>query len=236
MTTSAYPTNPPGQNFVNEERASSDPNSEILWEELYASLRPLAKRFVYSFRVSDWHGQEHDIVEDVVQESARRILERSRRAECGETTPIYSLEHIVWSIVRNYCIDLSRRDHRLVRIISDEKSFEGCSAIENHLDLTEEAIENVQQEELFTLLASEIAKFPDKQRRALLIDLANRMSFDTEPTPLQKAFMDAGIRIEEYKLTLPKSYIDRSRHASLLSFAYNRIAQLLTVQEFIHIA
>ena len=48
---------------------------------------------------------------------------------------------------------------------------------------------NIYQEGLFKLVAREVNAFPDKQRQAILIDLANCMSFDTQLTPLQKAFL-----------------------------------------------
>jgi hypothetical protein len=62
-----------------------------------------------------------------------------------------------------------------------------------------------------------------KQRIALLIDLANRMDFDVRPTPLQKAFLEVGIRLQDYQQPIPKVPVERSRHASNTSLAYKRI-------------
>lgn len=207
--------------------------SETTWNELYPSLRSLAKHFVKTLHVSCWLGQENDIVEDIVQESAQHILEHSLRAERQEVEPIYSLKKVIWTVVRNCCIDLGRRDCRLMRTSLGEFALEGFSTIDEQKNLFEEAIENVYQKEIFTLLASEIVHFPAKQRRALLIDLANRMSFDTEPTPLQEAFLAVGIQLREYQQPLPDSQEERNRHISLLSLAYRRAAHLLCMQQFI---
>jgi DNA-directed RNA polymerase specialized sigma24 family protein len=207
--------------------------SEIAWKELYPSMRSLAQHFVYSFNISCWYGQEQDIVEDVVQESARRILEHSYRAERREVEPIISLEHVIWTVVRNCCIDFRRRDRRLLRIPTGENSIDAYPLVDDLKDLAEEATENLYLEEIFSLLAYEIAKFPEKQRRALLIDLANRMTFEGQQTPLQKAFLAVGIRLQKYRQPLPENSVERSRHASLLSAAYKRVAHIHSVQELI---
>ena len=96
--------------------------------------------------------------------------------------------------------------------------------------------ENVYQELLFQLVAHEIARFPDKQRKALLIDLANRMCFDTPPTSLQKAFLEEGIQLQQYQQPLPADPQERGRHVSILSYAYRRVAHLSCVQEYISAA
>ena len=59
-------------------------------------------------------------------------------------------------------------------------------------------------------------------RTALLIDLANRMAFDAQPTALQKAFLEVGIRLQDYQQPPPKDTVGRSRHASNVSLAYKR--------------
>lgn len=203
-----------------------DLSNATTWAELYPQLRRLAKHLVYSFRVPCWKGQEEDIVEDIVQEIARRIIEYSERAERGEVAPIHSLEHMIVVIVRNYCIDLSRRDRRLVRTSTNDRSAEVHPDMDDPVTLAEMATENVYQEELFRQLALEIAKFPEKQRRALLIDLANLMQFGKQPTPLQAAFLAAGIQLQDYQQPLPDNLVERSRHIAILCVAYKRVAKL----------
>jgi hypothetical protein len=91
----------------------------------------------------------------------------------------------------------------------------------------------VYNEGLFRLLAQEIANFPKKQRRALLIDLANRTHYDEELMPLQEAFLAVGIDLREYQHLLPDSARERCRHSSLLCHAYKRVAHLPRVQEYV---
>ncbi len=93
--------------------------------------------------------------------------------------------------------------------------------------------EQVDQEQLFDLLAGEIEHFPRKQKRALLTDLANLMYFDAQPTPLQESFLDVGIELQQYQNPLPTNPRERSRHISLLSQAYKRVSHLPSLQEHI---
>ncbi len=206
-----------------------DTYSEETWADLIVSLRPYVRHFVYSAHVACWHGQEGDIIEDIVQETLCRVLERSRQGECGEASPIYSLEYMSVTIARNYGIDKMRRDCRLRRASSGTDGYilECAPARGDEMNSLEIAIEHVHHEELFARLAYEVARFPSKQQRALLIDLANRMCFDIQPTPLQKAFLAEGIDLEEYQQHLSGDPVQRSRHAALVSLAYKRIAVLM---------
>lgn len=207
--------------------------SQGSWRDLYLALRALATKLVYSFRVPTWQGQEADIIEDIVQETLRRITERSQKAERGEATPIHSLHHMMMVVAHNYCRDLRRHDRRLSRALLPDYSLKVPVRMNEEDHLLESVTENVYQESLFVLVAHEIANFPEKQRRALLIDLANRMCFDTQPTPLQKAFLEVGIQLQQYRQPIPTNDRERSRHLSLLSCAYKRIAHLPSVQRYI---
>src|SRR5690242_17103656 len=188
-----------------------DLDSSRTWKRLYELLEPLAQCFVYSSHISSWKGQEKDIIEDIVQETARRVIERSRKAARGEAPPIQTLSSMLFIIARNYCVDLCRHDRRLIHIHFQDT---GLQARTQQADAAEEGIENVYLEMLFKLVAREVVAFPDKQRRAILIDLANRMHFDRNPTVLQKAFLDAGVDLQEYRQALPVSPLERSRHTA----------------------
>src|SRR5438067_4858127 len=107
-------------NSVTSYSDSSDLNSEAIWSDLYTALRALARTLVYSFHVPSWRGQEEDVIEDIVQETTRRIIERAQKAERGEAEPIRSLHQMVTVVAQNYCKDLRRRERRLVRIGQDE--------------------------------------------------------------------------------------------------------------------
>ncbi len=104
---------------------------------------------------------------------------------------------------------------------------------DEHLHPLEEVTERTYQESLFLTIAHEVARFPVKQRRALLIDLANCMLFDASPTPLQKAFLREGIQLKAYQELLPKDPLKCSRHAALLTYAYQRVARLPGVRAYL---
>lgn len=210
-----------------------DLSSELVWKNLYLSLSSFARSLVYSFGVSSWRGQEEDIAEDIVQETMRRLLEVWQKAERGEASPIRSLNQLMRTIAQNYCKDLRRHDRRMTRIPDEIYAHPIYTNIDDQIQLLESVTERVYQESLFKLLAREIAHFPDKQRRAILIDLANRDCFDTQPTPLQKAFLTEGIQLEHYRQSLPADPQERSRHVSLLNHAYKRVTHLPCVKEYV---
>jgi hypothetical protein len=134
-------------------------------------------------------------------------------------------------IAQNYCKDLKRSDRRLSRMQDD--ASETVVDVDEQEHTLDEVTEQVYQELIFMAIAHEIANFPDKQRKALLIDLANRMYFDTGATPLQKAFLREGIQLKQYQQPLPADPRARSRHAATLSYAYRRVASLSCAQEYI---
>jgi DNA-directed RNA polymerase specialized sigma24 family protein len=218
---------------IASEALAPDLGSESTWQEYYPLLQSLARRFVYAFDVSCWHGQEGDIIEDIVQEAARRVLEHRRRVERGEVAPIHSLAHMIWTIVYHCCIDKRRHDQRLVRMTTEDDLLDFHATGDDLVDLAEAAIENAYREEIFMLLAREIARFPYKQRNALLIDLANLTCFDEAPLPLQEAFLTVDIQLRDYQQPLPVNAVERARHASLLHQAYKRVARLLCIRQYV---
>jgi len=210
-----------------------DINNEATWQKFYGTLRPFARYLVYSLHISAWTGQEEDMIEDIVQETMRRMIERARKAERGEAEPIYSLKHMAVVTARNYCKDLRRAERRLCHVALEDLDPAPRAGEDEHLYPLEEVTEKTYQESLFLTIAHEVARFPVKQRQALLIDLANRMSFDSGPTPLQKAFLREGIQLKAYQQLLPKNPLERSRHAALLTYAYQRVARLPGVRAYL---
>ena len=202
-----------------------DTGDEINWADLYPRLHTLARRLVYKYRIPCWYGQVEDVIDDVTQETARRIIERLQKAAHGEATPIDLPEQMMAAIARNYIIDLVRREHRMIHLPIDELTptlrHDGAKCMQ----IEEVATENVNNAWIFLQLAREISHFPTKQRRAILIDLANRTCFDEQRTPLQAAFLVVGIDLRDYQLQLPEDSVGRTRHTSLMSLAYKRISQ-----------
>lgn len=200
---------------------------EDMWEELLRFLRSYAWRLVRAAQVESWRGQRGDLVEDIVQETVRRIIERARRAHAGELPSIASLKGFATIIARHYCIDLQRRDSRLRREVSNTACIECGAARDEHMSLLDLAIERLFQEELFARLAHCVVRFPRKQRTALLIDLANYTPFEEEPSVLQKAFLAEGIDLRLYHRPPPDDRAARARHAALVSVAYKRVARCM---------
>lgn len=207
-------------------RDGQDLNSNACWGELYPELQSLARRFVFSSAVPLWRGQEHDIVDDIVQETALRLLEYQQKVIRGEATPIRSLKSLVAIVAQNKCRDSARQDRRFVRITSEGIHSIVLLAQHDQASPLEVAINNVDREICFSFIARLIAHFPEKQRYVLLIDLANRMSFDAEPTSLQRAFLEVGIRLQDYQKPLSADPVERTRHSALLSQAYKRFERL----------
>ena len=200
--------------------------NDTTWQKLYPLLRPLVKHWVYSSGVSSWKGQEDDVVDDIVQEAITRLFQYSQRAERGEVVPIDTIEHMIKVVALNYCRDLKRRERRLLRPSIDEHSYGEPVDSTNIVDPAEIAIDEAFQEWLFERLSQEIVKFPKKQRKALLIDLAHRMHFAVQPSLLQRAFSRRGVKLQDFRHLFPKNPLERSRHAASLSLAYKRVANL----------
>lgn len=208
------------------EPPQCDLRSDSTWQKISLLLRPLIKRWVYRSRVPSWKGQELDVVEDILQESLFRIFKYAKKAECSEVPPIELLERISIVIAHNCCKDMRRKDQRLTRFLPGEQTFGRQVVMSTVSDASEIAINNLFREWLYIKLSQDIVKFPEKQRRALLVDLANLMHFDEEPTPLQQAFLKQKIRLQDYQQSLPINSVERTRHASLLSLALKRVGKL----------
>lgn len=211
--------------------------SEADWEKLYPHLQSRVSHWVRTSHVSLWCRQYDTVVEDIVQDALLRTFIYAQRAERGEVRMIESLEHISAVVAYHCYIDMWRRDHRVLPLFPD--SHEPIAPVDNWtcIDLSEQAINDVYREWLFMKAAQWIVSFPDKQRTALLIDLANKMHFDPFcPTPLQQAFTAAGIRLQEYRRPLSNDPVERARHAAHLSLAYKRIANLAYLQRYTIVA
>lgn len=211
-----------------------DLTSETAWIDLIPSLVLTARSLAYSYasQVSSWQGQEEELAQDIVQETARRMIERARKAERGEAEPVHSRQMIT-TTAQNYCKDLRRHDQRLLRPQAYGLELQGPLPANAGPALFDEICEHIDHKHLLEQVARDIARFPQKQRTALLIDLANRMSFCDQPTTLQQAFLAAGIELTDYLRPLPDERRERNQYMSLLNYALRRVAQLPCVQEYI---
>jgi DNA-directed RNA polymerase specialized sigma24 family protein len=211
--------------------AYTDPD----WYALYMILPGLVTHAVYTLRISLWYGQEYDIVEDVVQETLLKLLERIRKAERGEASPIEQIERMAAVIAYNCCRDMRRHDRRVFHFPASVAEFEDryLDTVRPQRDCSEEAIEQVFLDALFALLAREVNRFPRKQRQAVLTELANTMCFEEQPSSLQEAFLAVGVDLQKYQQALAGTFKARSQHTALLYWAYKRMTNLPAVQEYI---
>jgi len=196
---------------------------EEIWEKLYHVTKGRVRKLVFRIDMpTSWKGQEADIVDDIVQETMVRILKYLRQAAREKKQMPQSLTAFALVIAKNFLLDLRRRELRLCLMHDEEvnpKSFgqEQVSALD-------QAIDNVETERLFFQVATTVAQFPDKQRRAVLVDLANSMHFGKKQTTLQRAFSTIGIQLQDYQRILSADPVERSRQAALRSLGYKRIA------------
>jgi len=202
---------------------------DTLWLPLYLLLLPLAKRWVYTAHIYSWCGQEIDIAWDIVLVTIQRTYEYNLKAQ-DENIPIGSFQRLSIRIAKNYFQDLRRKDSRLLPLNRDDYS-QVENTIHDEQDIAEVILDKVYEEWLFEEIAIEIASYPTKLRKAMLIDIARRMQFDVQPTPLQAAFLNVGIQLEEYAELLPQDPTMRSRHASLVSLGYRKLAMEFRTRE-----
>lgn len=198
--------------------------SEAIWQNLYHKLQPYIRKFVYRHRFSLSKGQENDVVEDLLQEAVIHIFKYMKRVAEGRVAPIDSIERFGYTIALNVCRDWWRKErHALLCQSLDEGAPEDALNRAWVLNPEEVALNLVYQEGIFMKAARDIARFPRKTRQALLIELAECTCFDDEPTPLQKAFLQQGIRLADYQGLKPADPKLRNRHNSLANHAFNRV-------------
>lgn len=207
------------------------------WGSLYPFLHARIAHWVCTSCSPTWTRQRHEIIEDITGEAIVRIVAYAKRAACGKARMIDSLEKISAVIAYHCYVDAFRRDRNTVPLIQDTQEPGEYAIREAGVDPSELAIDNIHRELLFIQVARWIVFLPDKQRTALLIDLANRMYFDPfESTPLQKALASVEIDIRDYQKPLPNDKQARARHAAHLSLAYKRLALLVYMQHYTLVA
>ena len=211
-------------------------SSDESLSKLYHVTRPRVKRIVHWYGITSWRGQEYDIIEDHLQEAIIRTWEFSQQAARGEVPSLRSPEAMCMTISRRYSVDQMRQSRRFIRLEQNSYAPEVRIVRYHGSDPLEEVIDQVYEESLLLMLPDKIIEFPSKQRRALLIDLANRMDFDGDASPLQQAFLNVGIRLQDYQQPLPEDLVELSRHRSLVSIAYKRVANLPCVKQYISAA
>jgi DNA-directed RNA polymerase specialized sigma24 family protein len=199
-------------------------SSYFNWHTLYRQLTIKVTQWVRSANLPMWQAQREEIIDEIVQETMMKVLKRIHRGESGELSPVYSVEGLCVRVAYNVFIDMVRRDRRLVPLASDTWNDSSYDVPDEGEDYSEVAVENVYNASLFRQVALAIQAFSPKLRKAMLIDIARRMEFDVQPSPLQAAFLEVGIQLREYENLLPHDSVMRSRHSSLVSLGYRKLA------------
>ena len=147
---------------------------ELFWESLYQMLLSKVRSWVYTSGVPAWRGQESDVALDVVHATVEKAYIYISKAQ-HEGKPVEAPERLGMVIAKNHYLDMRRREWRLQHVSSDEMcSHERWS---DPPDPSEEAVENIYYEWLWSCSAQSIATFSKKIRHAILVDLANAMHF-----------------------------------------------------------
>ncbi len=210
--------------------------NEEVWEHLYRLLHTRVASWVYSSHLQLWSKQYNEIIEDIVQDALLKTFAYTLRVERGEARAIDSLERICVVIAYHCYVDAHRHDRRL-HPLPEFEEWTGVPVSKAYVDPAELAIDNIHYELVLILAVRWIADLPQKQRTALLTDLANRMYFDPfHPTPLQEALLSVGIDIHDYQKPLPAEKQARANHAAHLSLAYKRLASLAYMQRYMLVA
>jgi DNA-directed RNA polymerase specialized sigma24 family protein len=182
--------------------------------------------FVRRSKLPSWVGQEDDIVKDIIQETVVRMCKKFLTAP-DEIFSIQSMEAYSYTVAYRYFLDLQRKEKRVSRLPQDTYEFETSTFMLNSDDEMETLLEATVILSELTEAARIIVTIPNKQRRALLVDLARYNDFTEEPTLMEQAFAAVGIRLRDYCQLFPLDSIGRSRHNSLLSLGYRRLRNAL---------
>ena len=207
-------------------------SSHFNWHMIYRQLTIAVTHWVCLANLLAWKNQREEIIDDIVQETMMKVLKRIHLGETGELAPVYSVEGLCIRVARNVFIDMLRRDRRLVPLASNNND-ELYDIPDDGVNYSEVAVDNVYYANLFTQVALAIQGFPPKLRAAMITDLVSRMSFDSEETPLQKALLNAGINLEEFRGQCPSDPVMKSRQSSLASLGYKKISTLDCIQEYV---
>ena len=202
---------------------------EQTWYDLYTWLLPLVEKWVYYANVASWHGQQKEISEDIAQEAVMRTFHYSQRASRGEVRGIESLKSLGRTIAQNHFRDRRKKDWCLLHPTENEARGFIPLQMTAKVDPALLALDRLMLASTIISAARILAKFPPRQRSAILTDLANSSDFDGSPTLLELALHAEGIRLRDYHRPLPEEPAERNKHAVHLCIAYKRLRQAVEV-------
>lgn len=202
---------------------------EQQWRDLYTWLLSLVEMWVYYADVPSWQGQQKEISEDITQEALLRTYRYSQRAERGEVRSIASLRSLSRTIAQNHFRDRRKKERCLVRPTPDAPQLETALLAEEQIDPSQIAVDRMILSAVIIAAARAVMKFPQRQRIALLTDLANTADFSDQPGLLEQALSEEGISLRDYSHPISHEQGERNRHAALLCIAYKRLRKEIEV-------
>jgi DNA-directed RNA polymerase specialized sigma24 family protein len=191
---------------------------EQIWHELYLWLLPLVERWVCCAEVASWRGQQKEISEDIAQEAVVRTYHYSQRASRGEVRAIECLKSLCRTIAQNHFRDRRKKDWCLLHPTQGELLPAMHILVNDQIDPSQVAIDRMMFITIIKTAAKAVAKFPLRQRTALLTDLANLTDFGEHPSQLELALFSEGIRLHDYRRSLPNESAERNKYAAFLMF------------------
>ncbi len=200
-----------------------EPDDEQKWRDLLIWLSSLVNIWTYSAHIVTWYGQESEIAAEIVQEAATRAFAYIQSASRNERAPVAHLKSFCRTTAYNVFVDRIRKERRMIHFSTNSTIAAIEAAMCELADPEEIALDHLILEEVIVDAASAIVNFPDKQKAALLIDLASATDFDASPSLVERALADKGIRLRDYVRQSSDDSGERSRHTSLLWHACQRL-------------
>lgn len=200
-----------------------DLRSDTIWDALYHLLVARVRYWVCSSHVSLWRGQEEDIIADIVQEALMRTFGYTALVNEEGVVPCSPLRHLSIVIAYKCYQDMRRRDCQFVRSRLQMPSSQDYAIIFQQVDPSEIVLDKAFRESLLVSLAHKIAAIPKKLRTALLIELASRTLSNGRSSMMQEAFLEAEIRLQDYRQPLSNDPIERSTHEYKVQLACKQI-------------
>ena len=208
-------------------------DSEHVWHELSSWLFSLVHMWVCCSGIRSWRGQYREIAEEIVQESIMRTFRYTQRAERGEVPAVVSLKSLSKVIAQNHFRDRCKKDARLIHTAQDDLLQEQALLDREERDPSQIACDLLISHAALLVAAQMVAKFPRRQRLALLTDLANTNALAENPALLEQAFSEVGVQLRDYHRPLPDAQSERSKHSALLCIAYKRLRTTMQVDSCI---
>lgn len=203
--------------------AKHDSHDEQQWRDLLIWLSSLVNIWMYSTHVITWYGQESEIAAEIVQETATRAFAYIQSANRNEHPPVAHLKAFCRTTAYNVFVDRIRKERRMTHFSLENDISMSEAAMCELADPEEIALDHLMLEEVIVDAARAIVNFPGKQKAALLIDLASATDFDASPSLVERALADEGIHLRDYRRPSSDDSSERSRHASLLWHACQRL-------------